>query len=91
MPKERKKKKHPPVGISMRVHRKTHKARLKKQAAAIRKQFTIKTLQKGGRIMATVDPVTGKVLKREKNPNYVPEDGEFRKLTRKQKTKQPKR
>ncbi len=72
----------------MRVFRKHARVQYKKQAEALRKQVIIKTLQTGGRIVATIDPVTGRVLKREKNPRYAPEDKEFKRLLKKKKAQQ---
>jgi hypothetical protein len=76
--------------MRLSLQRKIHKAAQKKLNADLRSRVTIKTLQKGGRIVATVDPVTGRVLKREKNPRYVPKDKKFSKLLAKKRAEQSK-
>ena len=83
-------KKHAPVGESMRTFRKKDRAKWRITAADLRDRVTIKTFQKGGRVLATIDSVTGKVLKRERNPRYVPRDKEFDKLVKKKKAEQSK-
>jgi len=75
------------TGVSGRVRKKMKKSarqtRDRKAAVDLRERVTIKVLQNGGRVLATIDPVTGKVIKRERNPDYVPEDKQFEKRTRK--------
>tara|TARA_Y100000310_G_C20701495_1_gene830391 strand:- start:4305 stop:4589 length:285 start_codon:yes stop_codon:yes gene_type:complete len=84
-PKRRKKR--PALGGPLLERRHRIRVDRKKEEKDLRNRVTIKTLQKSGRFVATIDPVTGKVLKRERNPRYVAEDPEFTKLMRKQRKK----